>query len=87
LTVRSLDEWRRAEATALPTWAKPQLTKLVDQPQDGPDWLHEIKFDGFLLAGPLLQYKIWEIRTLSPPFEHYYLFTNLRASIHEISWG
>jgi hypothetical protein len=34
--VRSLDEWRRAEATALPTWVKPQLTKLVDQPPDGP---------------------------------------------------
>jgi ATP-dependent DNA ligase len=45
--VRSLDEWRRAEATALPTWVKPQLTKLVDQPPDGPDWLHEIKFDGY----------------------------------------
>ena len=22
---------------ALPTWVKPQLTKLVDQPPDGPD--------------------------------------------------
>ena len=45
--MRSLDEWRRAEATALPTWVKPQLTKLVDAPPDGRDWLHEIKFDGY----------------------------------------
>jgi DNA ligase D-like protein (predicted ligase) len=53
LTVRSLDEWRRAEATALPTWVKPQLTKLVDQPPDGPDWLHEIKFDGYRMHARL----------------------------------
>ena len=45
--MRSLDEWRRAEATALPTWVKPQLTKLVDAPPDGRDSLHEIKFDGY----------------------------------------
>jgi ATP dependent DNA ligase domain len=45
--VRSLDEWRRGEATAPPAWVKPQLTKLADQPPGGPDWLHEIKFDGY----------------------------------------
>jgi ATP-dependent DNA ligase len=35
----------RAEATALSGWIKPQLTKLVDRPPDGLEWLHEIKFD------------------------------------------
>jgi DNA ligase D-like protein (predicted ligase) len=44
---------RRAEATALPAWIKPQLTKLVDQPPDGPDWLHEIKFDGYRMHARL----------------------------------
>jgi bifunctional non-homologous end joining protein LigD len=24
---------------------KPQPTKLVDKPPEGPEWLHEIKFD------------------------------------------
>ena len=43
---------RRAEATALPAWIKPQLTKLVDAPPDGPEWLHEIKFDGYRDARP-----------------------------------
>jgi ATP-dependent DNA ligase len=38
---------RRSEATALPGRIKLQLTKLVDQAPDGPDWLHEIKFDGY----------------------------------------
>jgi ATP-dependent DNA ligase len=44
---RSLAGSRRAEGTALPSWIKPQLTKLVDRPPDGPEWLHEIKFDGY----------------------------------------
>ena len=50
---RSLAGSRRAEATALPSWIKPQLTKLVDQPPDGPEWLHEIKFDGYRMHARL----------------------------------
>jgi ATP-dependent DNA ligase len=30
-----------------PRWIKPQLSELVKQAPDGPDWLHEIKFDGY----------------------------------------
>jgi ATP-dependent DNA ligase len=41
------DRKQRAEAAALPNWVKPQLTKLVDQPPNGSEWLHEIKFDGY----------------------------------------
>ena len=44
---RPLGGRRRTEATALPGWIKPQLTKLVDQPPEGAVWLHEIKFDGY----------------------------------------
>src|SRR6266852_2196939 len=43
----------RAAAAALPQWIKPQLTQLVDQAPDGPDWLHEIKFDGYRMHGRL----------------------------------
>jgi DNA ligase D-like protein (predicted ligase) len=50
---RLLTGIRRAEATALPGWIKPQLTKLVDQPPDGPEWLHEIKFDGYRMHARL----------------------------------
>src|ERR1700752_983550 len=49
---RSLAGNRRAEAMALPGWIKPQLTKLVDQAPDGPEWLHEIKFDGYRMHAP-----------------------------------
>jgi bifunctional non-homologous end joining protein LigD len=51
--VRSLDQWRRGEATALPAWIKPQLTKLVDEPPEGVEWLHEIKFDGYRMHARL----------------------------------
>jgi DNA ligase D-like protein (predicted ligase) len=50
---RSLAGGRRAEATALPIWIKPQLTRLVDEPPEGPEWLHEIKFDGYRMHARL----------------------------------
>ena len=50
---RSLARRGHAEATALPDWVKPQLTKLVGEPPDGPEWLHEIKFDGYRMHARL----------------------------------
>src|SRR4051794_6627082 len=44
---------RFAEATALPAWIKPQLTKLVSAPPDGSKWAHEIKFDGYRMHARL----------------------------------
>jgi ATP-dependent DNA ligase len=32
---------------------KPQLTKLVDAPPEGAEWLHEIKFDGYRMHARL----------------------------------
>jgi bifunctional non-homologous end joining protein LigD len=29
-----------------PKWIEPQLTRLVEEAPEGPDWLHEIKYDG-----------------------------------------
>jgi ATP-dependent DNA ligase len=40
-------------STPLPAWIKPQLAKLVDKAPDGPDWLHEIKFDGYRIHARL----------------------------------
>jgi DNA ligase D-like protein (predicted ligase) len=37
----------RRNPAPLPEWVRPQLTQLVDQPPDGPAWLHEIKLDGY----------------------------------------
>jgi len=37
---------RGSEHISLPTWVKPQLTALVKQAPDGPDWLHKLKGPG-----------------------------------------
>lgn len=50
---------RRAEDDAavkgsrrrLPGAVKPQLATLVDEPPEGDDWLHEIKYDGYRILG------------------------------------
>jgi DNA ligase D-like protein (predicted ligase) len=34
----------------LPRWIPPQLTQLADSAPSGPQWLHEIKLDGFRMA-------------------------------------
>ena len=41
------------EPASPPKWVKPQLAKLVEQAPDGPDWLHEIKFDGYRMHARL----------------------------------
>jgi bifunctional non-homologous end joining protein LigD len=50
---RAVARQSRAAAVALPQWIKPQLTLLVDQAPDGPEWLHEIKFDGYRMHARL----------------------------------
>jgi DNA ligase D-like protein (predicted ligase) len=44
---------RRVERASLPTWVKPQLAALVKKAPDGPDWLHEIKLDGYRMHARL----------------------------------
>src|SRR5215470_14346786 len=44
---------RRAEPASPPAWIKPQLAKLVERAPDGPDWLHELKLDGYRMHARL----------------------------------
>ena len=44
---RSTRAARQLKGAILPAWIEPQLCKLVQEPPDGPEWLHEIKFDGY----------------------------------------
>jgi bifunctional non-homologous end joining protein LigD len=34
----------------LPAFVPPQLSQLVEKPPSGPQWLHEIKLDGYRMA-------------------------------------
>ena len=38
------------EASPLPRWIPPQLCQLVETAPSGPQWLHEIKLDGFRMS-------------------------------------
>ena len=42
-----------AEIAGLPQWIRPQLTQLVDAAPERPEWLHEIKFDGYRMHARL----------------------------------
>ena len=35
---------------SLPRWVEPQLTKLSTKAPSGPQWVHEIKLDGYRMA-------------------------------------
>jgi ATP-dependent DNA ligase len=37
-------------ALPLPQWIPPQLTQLAEKAPSGPQWLHDIKLDGFRMA-------------------------------------
>src|SRR5580704_7837620 len=50
---RSKTNQPRGPSPDLPKWVKPQLCKLVDAPPQGPEWLHEIKYDGYRMHAHL----------------------------------
>ncbi len=41
-----------------PKWIAPQLAKLVDKAPTGAQWVHEIKFDGYRMAGRIDRGKV-----------------------------
>src|ERR1700739_1113141 len=50
---KSMTNRPRGGPSGLPTWVKPQLCKLVDASPRGPEWLHEIKYDGYRMHARL----------------------------------
>jgi bifunctional non-homologous end joining protein LigD len=47
-----------ARKRAMPEKIVPQLATLVDDPPDGPEWLHEIKYDGYRLLARIEDGKV-----------------------------
>ena len=41
-----------------PRWIAPQLSKLVEKAPSGPNWVHEIKFDGYRMAARIDRGKV-----------------------------
>ena len=50
---RSARRQREEHPDPLPEWIRPQLTELVKEAPAGPEWLHEIKFDGYRMHARL----------------------------------
>jgi DNA ligase D-like protein (predicted ligase) len=50
---KSITNRPRSDPSGLPMWVKPQLCKLIDAPPQGPEWLHEIKYDGYRMHARL----------------------------------
>ena len=46
----SLRGGRSRSDSPLPTFSRPQLSQPVEKPPSGPQWLHEIKLDGYRMA-------------------------------------
>jgi DNA ligase D-like protein (predicted ligase) len=42
--------WPPVTTSPLPSWIRPQLCQPVENAPSGPQWLHEIKLDGFRMA-------------------------------------
>jgi bifunctional non-homologous end joining protein LigD len=38
---------KRSVAASRPEFILPLIPTLVDQPPEGKDWIHEVKFDGY----------------------------------------
>jgi ATP-dependent DNA ligase len=50
---KSMTNPPRGSSPDLPKSVKPQLCKLVDAPPQGPEWLHEIKYDRYRMQARL----------------------------------
>jgi bifunctional non-homologous end joining protein LigD len=64
-----------AKATQPPRWIKPQLTRLVDDAPAGPDWLHEIKYDGYRMHARLVDGKAQLLTRTGLDWSKQYPFT------------
>jgi ATP-dependent DNA ligase len=47
---QSMKSGRSRQDAALPQFVPPQLSLPIEKPPSGPQWVHEIKLDGFRMA-------------------------------------
>jgi len=68
---------KSAPKSAIPTDIKPMKATLVDEPFDSPDWLFEVKWDGYRAIAPINKGEVSLISRNNLPFDKYYPITNL----------
>lgn len=47
-----------AVQAAFPAWIAPQLASAIDRPPEGPEWVHEAKFDGYRILAFVNENKV-----------------------------
>lgn len=69
---------KKAKKGKIPTGIKPMLATLVDKPFDDPDWLYEVKWDGYRALGFINKGKVNLLSRNNKSFnEKYYPLTEL----------
>ena len=63
---------KSAPKTAFPQNVKPMKATLVDEPFDDPDWLYEVKWDGYRAVGFINKGDVKLVSRNNLPFDKYY---------------
>jgi bifunctional non-homologous end joining protein LigD len=54
----------------LPAFIEPSLALLADKPPNGPQWVHEIKFDGYGIQARISQSANEAFQAADPPYTY-----------------
>jgi bifunctional non-homologous end joining protein LigD len=54
----------------LPAFIEPSLALLADKPPNGPQWVHEIKFDGYRIQARISQSANEAFQAADPPYTY-----------------
>lgn len=68
---------KKAPESKVPTKIKPMKATLVDEPFDGPDWLYEVKWDGYRAIAVIDKKGAELISRNNLPFDKYYPINKL----------
>lgn len=63
---------KAAPKSTIPKTIKPMKTTLVDEPFDDPDWLYEVKWDGYRAIGIINKGNVQLISRNNLPFDKFY---------------
>lgn len=70
---KSMNSTPRGHPLGLARWVKPQLCKLVKEPPQGSEWLHEIKYDGYRMHARLERGRVEPLTRTGLDWTHKYL--------------
>ena len=68
---------KNAPESELPVGIKPMKATLVDEPFDGPDWLYEVKWDGYRAVATINKGEAELISRNNLPFDKFYPINKL----------